>query len=502
MRIALSNRSVFSIVLILFTTILFSCADIPQSKKYEIRAVWMTRFEYARGKSADASKSYIQNSFQKFAHAGLNTIIFQVRGNADAFYHSKYEPWSQMLTDTLGKDPGWDPLAFALEVSRKYGIELHAWLNTFPAWRAGDPLPLPSEPMHPLLTHPEWVVRDSSGQLMNPTEGYITFSPGNPAVREHINNVVLDLIDNYDVDGLHFDYIRYPEWSNRLGYSHDSVSVSRFHAGDANKSQLSWENWQREQISYFVENIYNRTTSRKPWLKISAAVLGFHHGRGWSGYDAVYQDVRRWMAMGKIDLVFPMMYNQIGHPTAPFEKALYQWKEMMHLGRPILPGIGAYKVGRSYDWQEVWDQVELIRKENFPGMVFFSAGALLKGLDLISEKYYPGPSLTTPLSWKPNVPVLQPAKINVAVLADSLEISWQEQSGITKYVIYKNNVIEDVKNLIAIFPAHNEKGKVKLDTVGDSYYITAINRIGLESRPIRLIQDHKQLALKTGQNTK
>jgi uncharacterized lipoprotein YddW (UPF0748 family) len=469
-----------------------SCAKIPQPRKHEVRAVWMTRIEYAEDKSVEESKTFISKSFQKLSKAGINIVVFQIRGNADALYRSAYEPWSKLLTDTLGKDPGWDPLAFALDKAHKLGIELHTWVNTFPAWKTNDPPPTISEPLHPMLAHPEWIVCDSTGQPMQPTEGYITFSPGIPEVRGHIKNVVMDIVQNYDIDGIHFDYIRYPEWSNKLGYSHDSVSVQQFSSKESNPTQLSWENWQREQINLFVANIYNEVTEIKPWVKISAAVIGFHHGRAWNGYHVVYQDVRRWMATGKIDIVFPMMYVQIGDPKGPFEKALTQWKGMTHLGRPIIPGMGAYRVGRHYGWQEIWDQIEMIRKEQFPGMMFFSAYMLLKGIDLISEQYYPARSLTLPMPWKKNVPVLTPFGIEVDISGDSINVKWGMQEGIYAYVIYKTDNISDANNIIAIHPGFINDCKLQKVDNGSPYYITAVNRIGIESEPVAILNEKER----------
>ncbi|HID38242.1 MAG TPA: hypothetical protein EYP36_01850, partial [Calditrichaeota bacterium] len=171
--------------LIFLILLLFSCGEKTRPLKREVRAVWMSRFEYAQGKTAKQAKAYIRDSFQKFAAAGMNTIIFQVRGQADAIYRSQYEPWSNLLTDTLGKDPGWDPLEYALTEAHDSGLDLHAWINTFPAWKSEEAPPQKSQPLHPLLAHPDWLVCDSAGNPMKPSAGYITFSPGIPAVQEH-----------------------------------------------------------------------------------------------------------------------------------------------------------------------------------------------------------------------------------------------------------------------------------------------------------------------------
>lgn len=463
-----------------------SCQKAPEIK-HEIRAVWMSRFEYAKGETSEESRQYIKRNFSKFARAGFNMIIFQIRGQADAFYKSDYEPWSLMLSDSLGKNPGWDPLRFAIEEARKNGLELHAWINTFSAWKTGFAHPVKSDPLHPLLAHPDWIVCDSSGSPMKPKAGYITFSPGIPAVQEHITRVVLDITAKYDVDGIHFDYIRYPEETTRLGYSHDSISVKRYHSLETNPYQYEWNTWQREQINQFTASVYNAITDRKPWVIVSAAVLGRHAGKGWTGYDAVFQDARRWLATGKMDMIFPMTYHRIEHPVLPFGSSLIQWKSMFYLDRPIVPGIATYKVGKAYGWPEIWDQIEMARNEGFPGMVFFSANSVSKALDEIEERYYPKASLLPPMEWKQNVAVVEPEELFYYEENDSINLNWTGSNGVAKYVLYRNRNIEDPANIERIMPGHRTLLKLKKTSVNKAYYLTAVNRVGLESKPFPFI---------------
>ena len=230
-----------------------SCRKELFTGKYEARGVWMSRFEYAIEKARnhpDSAKALIRQVFQQARRAKLNMVFFQVRGNGTAFFNSSFEPWAQELTGTLGRDPGWDPLQFAIEEAHQLGLELHAWINTFPYWRGSVP-PSESTPRQPFLDHPEWIVCDTNGKPALPDSGsneYLWASPGNPAVRQHLVNVVTDLVKKYEIDGIHFDYIRYPEASPTKGYSHDPVSVARFNSAEGNPHMLSWEHWQRDQL--------------------------------------------------------------------------------------------------------------------------------------------------------------------------------------------------------------------------------------------------------------
>lgn len=477
-----------TLLLFMFLLILPACKK-PQLKKYEIRAVWMSRFEYAQGKSAQQSKAFIRKAFQKFHKAGINLILFQVRGNADAFYHSNYEPWSNLLSDSLGKDPGWDPLQFALQEAHSLGLELHAWINTFPAWKAENPPPAKSEPLHPLLAHPEWLVCDSAGNPMHPKSGYITFSPGNPQVQKHIQNVVFDIVENYDVDGVHFDYIRYPEGANKLGYSHDSVTVARFADSLQNRYKFALSVWQREQVNQFLATAYNGVTTRKPWVKVSAAVLGHAHSAPWNGYHSVYQDARRWLSTGKIDLLFLMTYTAIDHPVAPYTQAIEQWQALRHLGRYIVPGIAVYKLGKQFTPREVYNQMDLLREKDFPGMVFFAATNLLKTLNRIQEKYYPAPALTPPLNWKKDVPLTKAFDLQLRIKNNQLHFSWQADSGNWKFVLYNNKVINDPEHIVKIINGTQRSFSLPLPGKDRDYYLTAINRVGMESPPVRFSKD-------------
>ena len=182
---------------------LASCRKEVFTGKREARGVWMSRFEYTSGllkNDPEAAKTYIRSVFEKARSAKFNMVFFQVRGNATSFYNSSLEPWASELSGTLGKDPGWDPLQFAIGEAHRLGLELHAWINTFPIWRGGVP-PVETNPRQVLLEHPDWVVCDEEGKPMTedpPKEGYIWASPGIPAVRQHILDVVKDIVARYD----------------------------------------------------------------------------------------------------------------------------------------------------------------------------------------------------------------------------------------------------------------------------------------------------------------
>ena len=203
----------------------------------ELRGLWVTRWGYS-------GEQDVRDTIAAAAAANFNAVFLQVRGTFDAFYSSPVEPWSSLMTGTLGQDPGWDALAVGVDEAHLRGLELHAYLNVFPFWRGLDE-PTASDPEHARRAHPEWVVADRDGTPMALNDSYIFASPGNSEVRAHVAAVAADIDAHYDVDGIHLDYIRYPG----SGYSHDAASVAAW------DGSTSWEDFQREQVNLTVQGV-------------------------------------------------------------------------------------------------------------------------------------------------------------------------------------------------------------------------------------------------------
>ena len=481
-------------VVVLFSAALLmtGCGRQVFTGKHEARGVWMSRFEYTSERlrsNPEAAKARIRAVFEKARAARMNMIIFQVRGNGDAFYRSSVEPWSNLLTDTLGKDPGWDPLAFAIDEAHRLGLELHAWVNAFPFWRGGEP-PTPSDPPNPYYAHPEWTVCDKDGKPMTwdpPNNNYISASPGIPAVRNHILSVVKDIITKYDVDGIHFDYIRYPEGSPTHGYSHDSTSVARFNSAEGNPDRLDWDNWQREQINRFVFDAYNLLTETKPWVKMSASVIGKYTGPGWTGYNIVYQDARRWMQASKIDFIVPMIYHERSHPTHPFIPLITDWHDRASYQRFVYPGLAARMADR-FGWGEVEAQVDAVRDHGLPGLVFFSAGGLEQTWDMLGGRSFPYWANVPAMPWKPGTTPAAPGSCSASVVNGIATVSWQSGDSAHEYIfnVYRSAAPTiDPNDVFSILTITGRGAASHTDsTAGTSawyYAVAAVDRAGRES---------------------
>ena len=339
----------------------------------EVRALWVRRYDWT-GFGYTPSPEDIRAIVEKAAYANFNVILFQVRGVADAYYRSSYEPWAARLTgtvtETLGQDPGWDPLAVAVALAHEAGLELHAWVNVYPAWWGESPPPSTTpEHMYNLfsaLYDNEWVQWHEDEGPMGLGEYYLWASPGHPAVLEHILRVCGDIVGRYDVDGLHLDNVRYAgPW-----YSHDPVSEARFQEDKSVNPDLTWEDWQRSQVTYLVARLYDEVVSSKPGLKLTAAVWPIYQDRwGWityDGYSGYYQDSHGWVRLGKVDAIAPMLYTRTikDHPER-FETLVRDFAAQVG-GHHIYAGITAdYE---SFD--QIWERIELARQAGVGQAIF------------------------------------------------------------------------------------------------------------------------------------
>lgn len=483
---------VLAIILFLNTT----CKE-QQTTTKEARGFWVSRMEWA----VQTDTNRVETQQQKIIEilddakqARLNFVLFQIRGNGDAFYRSQNEPWSDRLTGTLGKDPGWDPLAFAIEQAHARGLELHAWFNTFTAWR-GTESPPHTNPEQLFNAHPEWMVCDKNGKRMPLSSHYVFLSPGIPEARDYVNQVAMDIVKNYDIDGFHFDYIRYPEGSNNLGYSQDPVSLRLFNSPTGNPNQLSWEDWQRENINQFVRKFYDEATVLKPWLKISAAVIGKYDYSDWNGYHVVYQDARQWIAEGKMDFIVPMVYWPTDHPTAPYEPTVRNWFNTIH-ERYIFSGMMANNLDvENWPFAELINQIA-INRHGTNGMVFFSYSGLKKAKDQLKTGGFDYLANLPAMGWKDDKPPMDPRNLRFHTLSSGkVLLIWSppdsiiEQGDVHRYNIFRSEKSPvnflNAANLVHI-TAQNDTFYVDKSIVGGHryyYVITALDRVNNESPP-------------------
>ncbi len=485
-----------AIILISFGCLGYLCKEQKHSTK-EARGLWVSRMEWAIAAPGDrkaAQQQKIIEIFDLAQRAGFNFILFQIRGNGDAFYQANFEPWSEMLSGVLGQNPGWDPLAFAIQQARQRGLELHVWFNTFTAWRGIAPPPR-TVPPQIYAAHPEWIVCDGNGIPMSLNSGYVYLSPGIPAVRNYVHQVAMDIVEKYDIDGFHFDYIRYPEASNSKGYSHDPISLQQFASPSGNPNQLSWDDWQRENINQFLRQFYRAATGRKPWLKISTAVIGKYDYSEWNGYYVVYQDAKKWLSEGIVDFIVPMVYWQTDHPSAPYRPTVQYWFNMIH-DRYIFPGMMINRLGEP-DWpmRELVDQIA-INRSGTNGMVFFSLQGLAKIKENLAFRGFDSWANLPPMPWKDDKPPMDPRNLRAHLLSSgNVLLIWSkpdssiEPKDIQRYNVFRSEIspvdFHDAQNLIHVTAQADTFFVDRTVRAGHRYFyvVTALDRVNNESPP-------------------
>ncbi|MFQ6618158.1 MAG: glycoside hydrolase family 10 protein, partial [Fidelibacterota bacterium] len=420
----MAKTSACKFIVFLFAAIFSLNISYPAQR--EARGIWLAFLDWTSPRYESAQKKWMREVIDNLKKTNMNMVFFQVRARGDAFYRSSYEPWSATITGEMGKDPGWDPLQYMIQQAHSSGIEVHAWVNVFVLWTADSP---PSDTSHAYYKHPDWFCVDKSGRRQElPDDIYL--SPGIPDVQEYLHNIAMEIVQNYDVDGIHFDYIRYPS----AVYSWDWVSRSRWKDPAENPDNLSYPDWQREQINTFVRNFYTHATSVKPMLKLSAAVIGKynHPETGWDGYNQVYQDAKKWMQEKSMDFLVPMLYWPIGqqNPWAPFEILLREWVKENSFGRQILAGIGAYRY-IPYNFKEISNEIDTSRVVGASGEVFFRYGSLVKGelWDDLSYGKYRYPANIPAMTWKDSVPPNPPDNLTaVDTVEGKIILSWSPPS--------------------------------------------------------------------------
>jgi len=339
----------------------------PGPSTPEVRALWVTRWDY----TTPADVASIATNARNY---NFNILLFQVRGNATTFYQSSLEPWAWELTgsdpSTLGTDPGWNPLAVACAEAHARGMELHAYMNVFPAWK--ETIPPPPSVDQLWNTHNDWFMQDISGNVMWPQgwwDYWYTFiDPGVAAVKQYLHDVFLEVVTDYAVDGLHYDYIRYPYEVGDWAYN--ATSVARFEAlygAPPGSLPAEWREWKRMQITEIVDAIYPDAEAANPQIKISAAVV-----RSWSSaYTNYAQDYRAWLSQGILDMEIPMLYIQ--DPVAFTD---YVSDHLANCyGRWVIPGLGAHNT----DTATLLQLIDISRTLGAQGVALFSYSSLFPG---------------------------------------------------------------------------------------------------------------------------
>lgn len=325
----------------------------PTTKTSEVRAIWVTRWDF---RTASDVHAIVKNC----AEFGLNRIYLQVRGRGDAFYRSALEPWGEEIG---GRDPGFDPLALALEESHRRGIELHAWVNVLSAWKGKKP---PKSRSHLWHAHPEWFLLDKNGKRYRLDDHYTMLNPCSTPARRHVTRVMVDIVTRYPVDGLHLDYIRFvfPDSSRKHAVPYDAPSLHVFrkvYGGTPEQKPTEWDAFRKRAVNTVVYSIQEGVRRARPGCRLSAAVIrDLDRGR-----RVFFQDSPTWLAQGWIDEILPMNYERKHEDFSRNTRM-----DMILSSRAkLIPGLGAHLYRSANDLRR---QVEISRTLGAPGYCLFA----------------------------------------------------------------------------------------------------------------------------------
>ena len=456
---------------IIYIILAFWLPIFAQTPKHEVRAVWLTTIGgidwphsfASTPQSVERQKQELRDILDRLKKSGINTVLLQSRIRATTIYPSKYEPWDGCLSGKPGVSPGYDALLFAIDECHRRGMELHAWVVTIPVgkWNAAGCTQLRKR-------YPNMIRKIGQDGFMNPEV---------QQTATYLADICEEITRNYDIDGIHLDYIRYPEtWK---------IKVSRTQG--------------RQYITNIVSAIQKRVKGLKPWVKMSCSPIGKFddlsrfRSNGWNAYTAVCQDAQGWLRTGLMDELFPMMYFK-GNQFFPFA---IDWAEHSY-GKIVAPGLGIYFLNpREGNWtlETITREMEVLRQYNL-GHTYFRSKFFTdndKGIYDFAMRFDQNPSLIPAMTWQHSTPPSPPTQLTVG----KNSITWtgakdRSDAPYLLYNVYSSRTlpvdISDARNLVA---TRLMEPQLTLSQTTDGRYfaVTAMDRYGNESQPL---QSHSQ----------
>ena len=462
-------------------------SDTPPPISREFRAAWVATvanidWPSRPGLSSSQQQSELLSIIEKAAELNLNALVLQVRPHCDALYASKLEPWSEYLTGAMGEPPNppYDPLEFAITEAHARGIEVHAWFNPYRASHPSAMSELSAD--HVSHTKPE-TVREYGK--------YLWLDPGESEAADHSIAVILDVVQRYDIDGVHFDDYFYPYPINdddgkRIPFPDEASWSNR----PAEEKVLSRSDWRRQNVDRLVERVHAEIQKTKPWMKFGISPFGIWRPghpesiTGFDAYESLYADAKKWFQSGWVDYLTPQLYWNIESKGQSYPVLLEWWHEQNTSKRHLWPGNFSSRVANesSGNWKvdEILDQIEITREhKGAQGNVHFSMKALMddRGLaQALSAEAYREPALVPASPWlkceppgKPRV-TLQGANLLFG-LADGAD-PWLWVLQIKRGEHWQTEVLPGATKEHSLSAASDQ---VSCDCV----VVTAVNRVGV-----------------------
>ncbi|GAB4048854.1 glycoside hydrolase family 10 protein [Catellatospora paridis] len=499
------------------------CTLNPAQPKRELRAMWIASvvnidWPSAPGKAEEELKAEYRGWLDLAQRLNHNAVVVQVRPTADAFWPSPYEPWSEWLTgkrDNVG--PGWDPLAFLVAESHARNLEFHAWFNPYRVSMPTSASGLGAgtdvnnlAPGHPAREHPEWAL----AYPVNAAGSRLYYNPGIPAVRQYVQDAMMHAVENYDIDGVHFDdyFYPYPAAGQDFG---DQATFEQYGAGFASKAD-----WRRNNIDLLVHEMSGRIKAAKPWVKFGVSPFGIWRNQaadplgsetnGTQSYDANFADTRKWVKEGWLDYIVPQIYWNIGLAVADYAKLVPWWSDVVAgTNTQLYIGQADYKIATAgqpaawFDPAEMSKHLTFNRDYNVSGNVHFSAVQVranrIGATDLYAADHYSKPALVPTMSHLPSKPLLFPVVTKADRSDAGVALKWQPLADgagpfgtAASYAVYRLDGLRllpsacdlaDASHLVATTRGTSFTDTTAVPGKRYTYFVTSLDRLYNESLP-------------------
>lgn len=460
----------------------------PPPAPRELRAAWIATVDNIdwpsrKGLPVAAQKRELEVILDRARELRLNALILQVRPSCDAFYPSKYEPWSEWLTGEQGKapDPAWDPLAFAIEGAQARGLELHAWFNPFRA------------------RHPAAASKNAPDHVANVAGLCVRYGdqlwmdPGVLEARQHTLRVIFDVVERYDLDGVHIDDYFYPYPVGGKDFP-DDASYRRFRESGG---RLARDDWRRANVDTLIEDLYLGIKRRKKWVKFGISPFGIWRPgvprgiqAGLDQYADLYADVRKWWQMGWCDYLAPQLYWPIDQAPQSYPVLMSWWAGQNTHDRHLWIGNYTSKVLGKSAWpaDEILEQINVTRRQSgATGNIHFSMKALVgSGSSLgraLERGLYAEPALVPASPWldseAPDVPDLSLRSNGEG----GLELRWSQDPDVRWRAVYL--LCRGRWRMVDVLPASKPGMRLTRDDLRSlrvgAVAVAAVDRCGNES---------------------
>jgi len=502
---------------LLLVALFFCHNSYCQAPKREFRGVWVASVANIDWPSkgdltVEEQKAEFIKLLELHRANGMNAVIVQVRPCADAFYPSRYEPWSKWLTGKIGRSPMpyYDPLKYMIEEAHSRGFEFHAWFNPYRAAMDVEKNGVDSSSL--VFKQRSWFLKYGN---------HLYFDPGLPQARTHTINVIMEVVNQYDIDGVHFDDYFYPYKIKDLEFP-DSTSFALYGKEFKEKSD-----WRRNNVDLLIKELSDSIRAVKPYVQFGISPFGVWRNQdkdstgsatkaGQTCYDDLYADVLKWQKEKWIDYVIPQIYWSIGFEVANY-KIIAEWWNKNNYDVPVYIGQATYRInGTTKDerWKEPTQMPKQIRLnrtlKNIQGSAFFSSKSFVSnplGInDTLTTKLYRSKSLppearTTTANRNPEY------SLRFMAHEKGIQLLWNESDNLNshhRYVIYrfeKNKInFNEASAIVAILPALNDlpiqnyiDGTIRRGKKY-TYAVTSLDLYNHESKPKALYSAVKKRA--------